>query len=80
MGPVGPLCQPKAGILACAGRRPAYMLVDIIGSILLEPEVQECAFNILASKTSSVKWPADSCLAGSQNWEYLSIPNVRIAA
>ena len=29
MGPVGPRCQPKAGTLACAGRRPAYMLVYI---------------------------------------------------
>ena len=29
--PEGPLwCQPKAGTLACAGRRPAYMLVIII--------------------------------------------------
>ena len=27
-GPVGPRCQLKAGILACAGRRLAYMLVE----------------------------------------------------
>ena len=25
-------CQPKAGTLACAGRRPAYMLVILTGA------------------------------------------------
>ena len=30
MGPLGPRCQPKAGSLACAGRRPAFMLVIVI--------------------------------------------------
>ena len=29
VGPVGSRCQPKVDTLACAGRRPAYMLVDI---------------------------------------------------
>ena len=25
VGPIGPLCQPKAGTMVCAGRRPPYM-------------------------------------------------------
>ena len=29
VGLVGPRCQPKVGTLACAGRRPAYMLVIV---------------------------------------------------
>ena len=33
MGPISPRCQPMAGTLACAGRSPAYMLVDLNGPI-----------------------------------------------
>ena len=29
MGPVGPRCQLKSGMLACAGHMPTYMLVYI---------------------------------------------------
>ena len=37
MGPVGPWCHPKVGTLACAGRRPAYMLVLLKLLLLLIP-------------------------------------------
>ena len=43
------------------------------------PQSQDSTSSILAPQISSLKWPADSCLAESQNWEYLSIPNVCIA-
>ena len=38
MGPVGPRSQPKAGTLACASRRLAYMLVCIICRCVYQAE------------------------------------------
>ena len=40
---------------------------------------QDCASSILAPRTSSLKWPAHSCLAGSQNLKDLSPTNMYIA-
>ena len=40
---------------------------------------QDCTSSILAPQTSSLKWPVNSCLAESQNWNYLGIPNVWLA-
>ena len=37
---------------------------------------QDCTSIILAPQTSSIKWPVNSCLAGSQNMKYLSISNM----
>ena len=37
---------------------------------------QDCASSILAPQTSSLKWPVNYCLAGSQNLKNLSISNV----
>ena len=42
MGPVGPQCQPKAGILAWAGGRPAYMLVCLKDSTCRSPSPSCC--------------------------------------
>ena len=54
MGPVGPWCQPKAGTVACAGRRPAYMLVvlkDKEWSHQLKGELLDKTKKLLSIKT-----------------------------
>ena len=50
--------------------------IIVLGSNTL---AQDCASSILAPQTSSLKWPINSCLAGSQNLKYKGIYNICVA-